>query len=82
MTELELTTNVGLESFVVAEWLERGADLPGCDAGLTPGRAAGRVRIRAEASQEAVVARAKTLMAGGLLDHCVDILRAETAGRP
>ena len=33
-------------------------------------------------AQEAVVARAKTLMAGGLLDHCVDILRAETAGRP
>jgi len=58
MTELELTTNVGLESFVLAEWLERGADLPGCDASLTPGRAAGRVRILADASQDDVVARA------------------------
>jgi tRNA (guanine6-N2)-methyltransferase len=58
MTELELTTNVGLESFVIAEWLERGADLPGCDAGLTPGRAAGRVRIRADTLQDDVVERA------------------------
>lgn len=33
-------------------------------------------------AQEEVVATLKTLMAGGLLERCADILRIETAGRP
>lgn len=33
-------------------------------------------------AQEELVAVAKTLMAGGLLERCVDILRIESAGRP
>jgi len=56
MTELELTTNAGLESFVIAEWAQRATHLSGADAGPTPRSAQGRVRVRADASPDAVLA--------------------------
>ena len=58
MTELELTTNKGLESFVVDEWSERARHLPGAAGGHTPGAALARVRVRAEAPEAEVVALA------------------------
>ena len=56
MTELELTTNKGLESFVLEEWHQRAAHLPGVDGGHTPGAALARVRVRADADPDAVLA--------------------------
>jgi len=61
MTELELTTNTGLESFVLDEWSEVAAHLPGAGGGPTPAHAQGRVRVWAEASQDDVVAAAMQL---------------------
>ncbi|HCH61258.1 MAG: hypothetical protein CL927_13740 [Deltaproteobacteria bacterium] len=58
MTELELTTNKGLESFVLDEWHVRSAPLAAAGGGLTPGAALARVRVWADAPEEAVVAAA------------------------
>ncbi len=54
-TELELTTNGGLESFVLEEWAERASGLPNAGGGPTPGHAQARVRVWADASMEAVL---------------------------
>ena len=55
MTELELTTNKGLESFVLDEWRARAAHLPGVDGGRTPGAALARVRVWADAPEDVVL---------------------------
>lgn len=61
MTELELTTNSGLESFVMDEWASCAGHLPGAGAGPTPRSAQGRVRVWADAPEAEVVAVASTL---------------------
>lgn len=55
MTELELTTNAGLESFVIDEWSRVAAHLPEAGAGPTPRAAQGRVRVWATAPEPVVV---------------------------
>ncbi len=55
MTELELTTNKGLESFVIDEWMARAGHLPDAEGGHTPGSALARVRVRADAPETAVI---------------------------